>query len=103
MGTRVPEHHALNGDGRAHGLVNAVHDVSDGGMAVALAESNGGLTPNVVAAANNTVANFAGMPILTAAPSFAQEGGEAKGPRGGGAEITSDEHTSKRHSSGVIS
>lgn len=46
-------------------------------MAVALAESNGGLTPNVVAAANNTVANFAGMPILTAAPSFAQEGVEA--------------------------
>lgn len=45
-------------------------------MAVALAASKGGLTPDVVTAANTTVSNFAGVQILTASPAFSQVNGE---------------------------
>lgn len=45
-------------------------------MAVVLAASKGGLTPDVVTAANTTVSNFAGVQILTASPAFSQVNGE---------------------------
>lgn len=56
-------------------------------MAVTLAEANGGLKPDVVAAANGSVSAFAGISILTDKPTFANVEGNVVATNAAGAKL----------------
>ncbi|MEJ5895339.1 hypothetical protein WIT60_00605 [Aquabacterium sp. G14] len=56
-------------------------------MAVTLAEANGGLKPDVVAASNGSVSAFAGISILTDKPTFANVGGDVVATNAAGAKL----------------
>lgn len=56
-------------------------------MAVTLAEANGGLKPDVVAASNGSVSAFAGISILTDKPTFATVGGDVVATNAAGAKL----------------
>jgi hypothetical protein len=56
-------------------------------MAVTLAEANGGLKPDVVAAANGSVSAFAGISILTDRPTFANVEGDVLATNAAGAKL----------------